>query len=84
MRGTGIPKIVRVASKVIGAILGLFITLLLVWFGCNLFDQPLSASAREILVTPLDQYPAKDNIYVALVGFDAPVGKSIITVGQER
>lgn len=84
MRGAGIPRIVRVASKVIGAILGLFIALLLVWFGVNLFDQPLSASARAILVAPRNPYPPADNVYVALVGFDAPPGKSIITVGQDR
>lgn len=84
MRANGIPRIVRVASKVIGATLGLFIALLLVWFGFNLFDQPLSAGARAILAVPPDPYPAKDNVYVALVGFDAPAGSSIITVGQER
>lgn len=78
------PGIVRVAAKIGGAIVGLILALLLVWVGINLFDQPLSATARAILATPPDPYPAADNVYVALVGFDAPAGQSIITVGQER
>ncbi|HEX5460896.1 MAG TPA: hypothetical protein VFX20_13085 [Steroidobacteraceae bacterium] len=78
------PRIVRVAAKIAGATAGLVLVLLLVWIGINLFDQPLSASARAILATPPDPYPAADNVYVALVGFDAPAGQSIVTVGQER
>lgn len=78
------PRIVHIAAKVIGAIFGLIITLLLVWFAVNLFDRPLSASARAILAPPPDPYRATDNVYVALVGFDAPAGKGIITVGQDR
>lgn len=77
-------KIVRVAAKAVAAIIGVLVALLLVWIGSNLFDQPLSASARTILATPPDPYPDDDNVFIALVGFDAPAGQSMIRAGEQR
>jgi hypothetical protein len=79
-----LPSIVRVVAKVVAAAVGLLLALLLIWIGCNQFDRPLSASARAILTAPPDPYPPDDNLYIAVVGFDAPAGQSILQAPRSR
>lgn len=67
-----LPSIVRVAAKVAAAAVGVLVALLLIGIGCNQFDRPLSASTRAILTAPPDPYPADENLYIAVKGFDAP------------
>jgi hypothetical protein len=73
-----LTRIVRVSAKVVAAAVGALVALLVIWIGCNQFDRPLSASARAILTAPPDPYSADDNLYIAVVGFDAPAGQSIL------
>jgi hypothetical protein len=79
-----LPSIVRAGAKVAAAAVGVLVALLLIWIGCNQFDRPLSANARAILTALPDPYPADDNLYIAVVGFDAPAGQSIIEAGEGR
>jgi hypothetical protein len=58
--------------------------LLLAWVGLNLFDEPLDATASAMLVPPADPLPADQNLYVAMIGFDAPPGQSIFEAGEAR
>jgi hypothetical protein len=65
-------------------VLAAALLLLLVWLGINLFDEPLSPAARAILAGPPDPYSSADNLYVAMAGFEAPAGESMITAGEAR
>jgi hypothetical protein len=74
----------KTALKVVAALLGIPLALLLAWLAINLVDEPLTAQAKAILTAPLDPYPAGDNIYVGMMGFDAPTGQLMIRTGQMR
>ncbi len=50
----------------------------------NARDEPLTAQAQALLQTPPNTLRPEDNIYVALEGFAAPPGKSVIAAGQAR
>jgi hypothetical protein len=45
---------------------------------------PLSPRATALLKEPHNPYRPEENLYVALVGFDAPAGESVVTYGQAR
>ena len=50
----------------------------------NAHDQALTPEVRALLTPPPNPYDAADNIYVALMGFDAPPAESVIAVGEAR
>jgi len=50
----------------------------------NAHDEALSPEARALLTPPPNPYGDRDNIYVALQGFDAPPAESVIAVGEAR
>jgi hypothetical protein len=58
----------------------LFLAALLV----NLHDEPLAPEARTLLTLPHNPYEPADNIYVALLGLDAPPAESVIAAGEAR
>src|SRR5215469_1723753 len=53
-------------------------------FLINTHDEPLSAPVRTLLVPPPNPYKPEDNIYLAIEGFDAPAGESVIAAGAAR
>jgi hypothetical protein len=56
----------------------LFVIALLV----NARDEPLAPEARALLSQPANPYAAAENIYVALLGLDAPPAESVIAAGE--
>jgi hypothetical protein len=58
----------------------LFLAALLV----NAHDEALAPEVRALLTPPANPYGARDNIYVALQGFDAPPAESVIAAGEAR
>jgi hypothetical protein len=54
-------------------------------FAINAFDEALSAEARAVLAAPPRAAIAPDkNLFVALAGFQAPAGASIVRYGSAR
>jgi hypothetical protein len=56
----------------------------LIVLGINARDEQPSVEAQTLLRLPQNRYKAEENIYVALAGLDAPVGQSVVAVGQAR
>jgi len=65
-------------------LLGLFVALFLLVFLINTFDEDLAPGTRALLALPANQVADKDNLYLALMGFGAPSGQSILVAGQTR
>jgi hypothetical protein len=47
-------------------------------------DEPLTPQARALLPAPPNPLKPDDNIYLAMAGFTAPSGASVITTGESR
>jgi hypothetical protein len=50
----------------------------------NFYDPEVSEDAKQLAVVPDNPYSPEQNLYVALAGFQAPSGASIIATGMER
>ncbi|HEX4619657.1 MAG TPA: hypothetical protein VH135_07990 [Steroidobacteraceae bacterium] len=72
----------------IGLVAGSLVLFALVFvaamFALNWRDEPLTPQARALLTAPANPYPPGDNIYLAMAGFTAPPGASVIAAGQAR
>jgi hypothetical protein len=79
-----VRMLARGAIKVVTVIAAALLLLIGVTVAVNSFDEPLSAEARALQSAPPDPYKPEENIYVALAGFDAPAGQSIIDAGQAK
>ncbi len=58
------------------------VALILAALAINYSDEPLSAQASALLEPPRDPYEPEDNFYIALAGFSAPAGQSIVSAGE--
>jgi hypothetical protein len=76
---------VRTVLKWLAIVLGSLVLLCVLLGGLvllvNLRDEPLSAGARALLTPPANPYPSAQNIYLAMMGYDAPAGESPTTAG---
>ena len=77
-------KVVRIGLKTLGIIAGALLALILIWFAINLVDEDLKPATQALIASPSNPYAPEDNIYVALVGFDAPSNRSVIEDGSAR
>lgn len=81
-------RVVRFAAMAVGTSMAALIGLLLLWlvvaYGANWHDEPLTAAARSMLAVPRNPFPDDQNLYVAFAGFDAPHGQSMIAAGELR
>lgn len=77
-------RIARLLANSLAISIGLVCALFLAWLAINLFDVPLTPAARAMLASPRDPYPEDENLYVAMAGFDAPSGRSMIETGLSR
>jgi hypothetical protein len=84
-------KLWRVMRRVLKwsgiTVLGLLALALLLFataFIINAHDEQLSPQARALLTPPPNPYKPEDNIFLALVGADAPPGESVIAAGLTK
>lgn len=70
----------RIAKWTIGILAGLIAGFVAV----NAFDEDPSSETRALLVAPPNPYTPEQNLYLALLGFEAPQGTSSLAVAQER
>jgi hypothetical protein len=81
-------QIIRRTLEWIGIAVGALVLLALVLFGVayviNSHDEALTTQAQALLLQPPNPYSAEENIYLTLVGFDAPSGQSPTAVGRSR
>ena len=73
-----------VLRRIIGwgalALLGLFFIALAI----NARDEQPSSETLAMLSLPVNSYRPEENIYVALAGFEAPAGQSVVAAGQAK
>jgi hypothetical protein len=81
---TWVKRVLKWAGIGVLALLGLGVALSLIGFAINLRDEPLTSQAQALLVPPPNPYAPADNIYFALVGFEAPEGTAPFEAGQAR
>ena len=62
----------------------IFVLLFLAALLVNRHDEPLAPEARALLTPPQNSYQPADNIYVALLGLDAPPAESVIAAGEAQ
>jgi hypothetical protein len=77
-------KALRVTLKSVRWTLAIVLVLALAIVAINAFDEDISPETAAFLKVPLNPYPAEENLYLALVGFDAPEGQSVFAAGQAR
>lgn len=80
-------KIARAAwlsGKALAILIGIGLTLGLLWLAINLFDESPSATAKTLLQAPPNRFDDNANIYVAMAGIDAPVGQDPVEAGRVR
>jgi hypothetical protein len=63
---------------------GLFLGLILLICAINAFDEDLTPETQALLEVPANRQADENNLYLALMGFGAPPGQSIISFGQAR
>lgn len=79
-----IARAARLGLKIIAVLVGVILALALTWLGVNLVDENLTPAAKAMLTAPPNPYRPDDNIYVAIMGFEAPSQQSIIEAGKAR
>jgi hypothetical protein len=58
------------------------VVLILAALAINYSDEPLSPQASALLEPPKNPYKPEDNLYIALAGFGAPAGQSMVSAGE--
>ena len=84
MRKLNIGKAWRVTLVIAKWTAGLAFALVLLVVGINCFDEDLTPEAKALLLAPPNAYKPEENIYLALMGFDAPPGVSPLAAGQAK
>jgi hypothetical protein len=79
-----IGRILRWGAISAAAVLGLALVLFVILWLVNARDEELTPETRALLQVPPNPYPPADNIYLALAGFEAPPGESVIAEGEAR
>ena len=77
-------RILRWSGLVVGSLALIALALCAFAFLVNWRDEPLSPQARALLAPPPNPLKPGDNIYLAMAGFTAPSGTSVIAAGEDR
>jgi hypothetical protein len=77
-------RILKWVGLVAGSLALVALLLLAVVFAINWRDEPLTREARALLAPPSNPLKSDDNLYLAMAGFTAPAGASVIMAGQSR
>jgi hypothetical protein len=76
-------RILKWCGIVAGSLALAALALFAVAFVLNSRDEPLSSQVQALLQPP-DPYQPEDNIYLALLGFEARAGQSVTAAGEAR
>jgi hypothetical protein len=77
-------RILKWVGLVAGSLALIALLLFALLFAINWRDEPLTPQARALLAPPPNALKPDDNIYLAMAGFTAPPGASVITAGRSR
>ncbi|HXZ59130.1 MAG TPA: hypothetical protein VEG26_03035 [Steroidobacteraceae bacterium] len=77
-------RILRWIGLVAGSLALIALALCTLAFAINWRDEPLTPQARALRAPPPNPLKPEDNIYIAMAGFTAPAGASVIAAGQDR
>lgn len=77
-------RTLRWVGLVAGSLALIALLLFALVFAINWRDEPLTPQARALLAPPPNPLKPDDNIYLAMAGFTAPSGTSVIAAGQAR
>src|ERR1700688_2491896 len=73
-----------VLRRIVGWGVLALLCLFFVALAINARDQRPSPEALALLQLPVNPYRPEENIYVALAGFEAPAGQSMVAAGQAK
>ena len=73
-----------VLRRIIGWGVLALLCLFFVALAINARDERPSSEALALLQLPVNPYRPEENIYVALAGFEAPAGQSVVAAGQAK
>lgn len=77
-------RILKWVGLAAGSLALIALLLLALLFVINWRDEPLTPQARSLLAPPPNPLQPDDNIYLAMAGFTAPAGTSVVAAGQAR
>ena len=77
-------QFLRVFAKTFAWLLGTSLALFLAMVAVNWSDEELTPEAKALLKAPPDPYKPEENLYLALLGLDAPQGASPVAAGRTR
>jgi hypothetical protein len=77
-------RILKWVGLATGSLALLALVLFALVFAINWRDEPLAPQARALLAVPPNPLRPDDNIYLAMAGFTAPSGASMIAAGEAR
>jgi hypothetical protein len=77
-------RVLKWSGITVFGLLALALLLFAAAFIINAHDEQLSPQARALLTPPPNPYKPADNIFLALLGADAPPGESIIAAGLTK
>ena len=77
-------RVVRIFAWTAATLITLALLLVVYAFIVNCFDEPLSPQAKALLAEPAHAARPEDNLYLALMGFQAPAGETPIAAGKQR
>ncbi len=79
-----VGRILRWAGIGVGSLILLAVILFASAYAINTRDEPLAPRTLALLQPPPNPYRPEENLYIALVGFEAPAGESVFAYGQAR
>jgi hypothetical protein len=77
-------KILRIGLKTVLWVLAVVAIAVVAVFAINAFDEDIWPETTALLKGAPNPYASDENLYLALVGFDAPNGQSVFSFGEAR
>jgi hypothetical protein len=79
-----VGRILKWAGIGVGSLILLAVILFAIAYAINMRDEPLTPGTLALLQPPPNPYRPEENLYIALAGFEAPAGESVVAYGQAR
>jgi hypothetical protein len=81
---TKMQRFLRIFLKTFAGLLGTSVALFVLMIAVNWSDEELTPGAKALLTAPPNPYKPEENLYLALLGLDAPQGESPVAAGRTR